>query len=88
MQHTSQAVGASAQQAVGHLELVHRDFNGNRLLNISAVVEMCGISRSQVYKRVADGTFPQPVKLSSTLNLWSFNELQQWVADLLARRSA
>lgn len=88
VQQPAQANGAAAQQAVGHLELVHRDFNGNRLLRIGAVVEMCGISRSQVYDLVAQGKFPRPVKYSQTLNLWSWLEIQAWIADLLARRAA
>ena len=56
----------------------------DRLLRISQVQEMTGLSRASVYKMVADGRLPPPVRLSSRCVRWRESELLETI-EALAR---
>jgi prophage regulatory protein len=47
---------------------------------INMVIAVVGLSRSEIYRRVAAGTFPQPRKYSggSTASFWVSDEIHQW----------
>ena len=47
----------------------------DRLLRISDVQEMTGLSRASVYKKVAEGLLPRPVRLSARCVRWRESEL-------------
>jgi len=38
-------------------------------------------SRATLWRRVKDGTFPQPVKLSERTTAWPTTEVRKWMAD-------
>ena len=54
----------------------------DRLLRIAEVQEMTGLSRASVYKMVADGRLPPPVRLSSRCVRWRESELQATIEAL------
>ena len=56
----------------------------DRLLRIADVQEMTGLSRASVYKMVADGRLPPPVRLSSRCVRWRESELEATI-DALPR---
>jgi prophage regulatory protein len=49
------------------------------ILRLPAVRARTGLSRSTVYLRVAEGTFPKPVSLGARAVGWIESEVQQWL---------
>jgi len=45
------------------------------------VVRICALSRSTIYRRIAEGRFPPPVHLGGRAAGWQSEALQQWIAD-------
>lgn len=61
------------------------------LLRLPAVKSRTGLSRSTIYKRIADGAFPKPVSLGPRAVGWLKTEIDDWVdsrIQLRARRDA
>lgn len=44
-------------------------------------------SRATLWRRVKDGTFPQPVKLSERTTAWPTAEVRKWMADPVGYRA-
>lgn len=55
-----------------------------RFLRLPAVKEITGLSRSSIYDRMKDGTFPTTVKLGGRAVGWIEDEVSQWAADRVA----
>ena len=49
------------------------------LLRASEVMELAGISRSGLYRAIAAGTFPRPVKLGVRRVVWRLSDVQRWL---------
>lgn len=47
-----------------------------------------GLSRSELYRRIAAGDFPQPVKLGERASAWNASEVDRWIAGRIAARDA
>jgi prophage regulatory protein len=45
------------------------------------VVNITALSRSTIYRRIAEGRFPAPVHLGGRASGWPSAALQQWVDD-------
>ncbi len=45
------------------------------------VMRITALSRSTVYRRVAEGRFPSPVHLGGRASAWPSAELQAWIDD-------
>lgn len=58
-----------------------------RLLRLPEVLERVALSKSTLYARVRDGSFPKPVHLG-TLSAWVESEIDGWIAAQLAARAA
>ena len=54
----------------------------DRLMRLEEVLEMSSISRSELYRQVADGRFPRPVKVGLRAVRWWQSEVEAWRADL------
>lgn len=52
---------------------------GPRLVRLAEVCHTVGLSRSTIYKRVADGSFPAPVRVSLRSVRWRDSELSAWI---------
>lgn len=52
------------------------------LLNIKTVMATTGLSRSTLYSKVKDGTFPAPIKLSKRCIRWHSEAIRKWVNAL------
>ncbi|MGO1073735.1 helix-turn-helix transcriptional regulator [Lysobacter sp. CA199] len=57
------------------------------LLRLPEVMRRTGLSRSEVYRRVAAETFPAPVKLGARASAWVAVEVGAWIADRIAARA-
>ena len=53
----------------------------DRIVRIRTVLERTGLSRSTVYRKVQEGTFPQSVKLGEHASGWRESDLNQWISD-------
>jgi prophage regulatory protein len=51
------------------------------ILRLPAVRLRTGLSRSTIYVRVADGSFPKPIRLSDRAIGWLESEVDTWLAD-------
>jgi prophage regulatory protein len=40
-----------------------------------------GLSRSTIYQRIKDGTFPRPISLGQKAVGWLENEIDAWIAE-------
>ncbi len=47
-----------------------------------------GLSRSEIYRRIAMGDFPAPVKLGQRASAWSKHEVDAWISQRIAQRDA
>lgn len=54
------------------------------LLQIITVGALTGLGRSTVYKRVADGQFPQPIKLGLRCTRWRAGDVTAWLKAQVA----
>ena len=52
----------------------------NFILRLPAVKQRTGLSRSTIYLRVAQGTFPAPVSLGARAVGWVESEVDEWLA--------
>lgn len=43
------------------------------------VIRITALSRSTIYRRVAEGRFPAPVHLGGRASAWQCNSLQLWI---------
>lgn len=54
------------------------------ILRLPAVRHATGLSRSTIYLRVAEGTFPRPVHLGGRSVGWLESEVEEWVERRIA----
>ncbi len=47
-------------------------------LRIQAVIRVTGLSRSTLYRLIADETFPRPVKLGPRAVAWRRSDIDAW----------
>lgn len=52
------------------------------LLRLADVCAMLAVSRSTIYKRVAEGTFPAPVRISERSVRWRNVDVDAWRASI------
>jgi prophage regulatory protein len=57
-----------------------------KLMKIAAVVEATGLSRSAIYDRMLEGTFPRPVKLGVKAVRWVETEIAAYNESWIAKR--
>jgi prophage regulatory protein len=58
-----------------------------RILRINAVLDRTGLTRSTLYRKVADGTFPRQVKLSARCAGWHESGVNAWLRDPMCYRA-
>ena len=50
------------------------------LLRLPQVRERVGLSRSTIYARVANGTFPAPIHIGGNAVAWVDSDVDDWIA--------
>ena len=53
----------------------------NRILRLPDVIVRSGLSRSTIYRKMAEGTFPAQIRSSSHSSGWRETEVDRWFAD-------
>lgn len=56
-------------------------FSGPKLLRIADVAERLSMSRGTIYRKIQEGTFPQPKKLGHSVR-WLATDTEAWIDDL------
>jgi prophage regulatory protein len=51
----------------------------DRILRIKAVLEMTGLTRSTLYRKIHDGTFPRPLRIAPRCAGWRESAVQEWM---------
>ncbi len=59
-----------------------------KVLRRPAVEAVTGLSRSTIYAMMAQGTFPQPIKLGARAVGWPESEIAAWLEARKAERDA
>ena len=53
------------------------------LLRLSSVEAKVGLKKSEIYRRIKLGTFPQPIKLGARAVAWPMDTVDAWVKALI-----
>ena len=48
------------------------------LARLPVVLKMTGLGRSMIYRWIADGSFPPPVRLGPRAVAWRWSDLDRW----------
>lgn len=54
----------------------------------SALLPLLGFSATTLWRRVKQGTFPQPIKLSVNVTAWRVEEVREWISSQGAAKAA
>ena len=57
------------------------------ILRRKQVEKRTGLSRSTIYLRIQEGTFPRPIKLGARAVGWLENEIEAWLAARMEIRN-
>jgi prophage regulatory protein len=52
-----------------------------RILRMRTVLDRTGLSRSTLYRKMRDGTFPNQVRISEHCCGWRESAINRWIAD-------
>ncbi len=55
-----------------------------RLLRRQDVQRLTGLSKSGLYKRMGEGTFPRPIKLGYRTAVWPEQAVHRWITERIA----
>ena len=73
---------------VGGSEVLDRNtpIREDRIIRLRTVLSRTGLSRSTIYRKIAEGTFPPQIKISINGSGWRESEIDRWIADPVAWR--
>lgn len=58
----------------------------DRIIRLKTVLARTGLSRSTLYRKIAEGTFPAQLKISTNGAGWHESAINHWIADPVAWR--
>jgi prophage regulatory protein len=53
----------------------------HKLLRLPQVKASTGLSKSSIYARISDGTFPKQIPLGPRLVVWVESDIQNWITE-------
>ncbi len=53
----------------------------DRIVRLNTVLSRTGLSRSTIYRKIAEGTFPPQVRISVHGAGWYESAINRWIAD-------
>ncbi|MGA9794057.1 MAG: AlpA family phage regulatory protein [Rhizomicrobium sp.] len=59
-----------------------------KILRMRTVLDRTGLSRSTIYRKMREGTFPRQVEISEHSRGWRESTIHRWMADPAAYREA
>jgi prophage regulatory protein len=60
--------------------------NPDRIIRLKTVLDRTGLSRTTLYRKMADGTFPDKVRISIHGAGWYESSVNRWIANPAAYR--
>ena len=58
------------------------------ILRLKKVKDRTGLSRSTIYLRIQEGTFPRPINLGARAVGWIEHEIEAWLTSCLESRDS
>jgi len=58
----------------------------DRIVRLNTVLARTGLSRSTIYRKIAEGTFPAQLRISVNGAGWRESDINRWVANPVAWR--
>lgn len=58
----------------------------DRIVRLRTVLDRTGLSRSTVYRKIAEGTFPRQVRISVHGAGWRESAINRWISDPVGYR--
>jgi len=52
-----------------------------RIIRLPQVKSFTGLSRSTIYRRMDDGTFPKSISIGGRLQGWLESDIQGWITE-------
>ena len=59
----------------------------DRIVRMKTVLSRTGLSRSTIYRKIAEGTFPPRIKISVNGAGWRESDIDRWIADPVGWRA-
>jgi prophage regulatory protein len=59
-----------------------------RFIRLPEVINRTGYRRTSIYEKIAEGTFPAPIKLGPRAVAWVSEEIEEWMDARVAERDA
>ena len=56
----------------------------HKLLRLPQVKQSTGLSKSTIYARIAEGTFPKQIPLGPRLVVWVESDIQKWITEQIS----
>jgi prophage regulatory protein len=53
----------------------------DRILRLKTVLERTGLSRSTMYRKMQNGTFPQNIRISTRCTGWRESAVNEWLRN-------
>jgi len=59
--------------------------SNNQLLRITEVSKKTTLAKSTIWLKIAQGTFPKPIKLSPAISVWKECTIDSWIDSHLSK---
>ncbi len=59
----------------------------DRIVRLKTVLARTGLSRSTIYRKIAEGTFPAQLRISTNGAGWHESEINRWIANPVGWRA-
>jgi prophage regulatory protein len=53
----------------------------DRIIRLKTILTRTGLSRSTIYRKIAEGTFPAQIRISLNGAGWRESDIDRWIAD-------
>ena len=53
----------------------------DHIVRLKTVLARTGLSRSTIYRKIAEGTFPPQLRISTNGAGWHESDIDRWIAD-------
>ena len=58
----------------------------DRIIRLKTVLSRTGLSRSTIYRKITEGTFPAQIRISVNGAGWRESDINRWIADPVSWR--
>lgn len=62
-------------------EIATTDINPDRILRLNTVLDRTGLSRSTLYRKIQQGTFPAQVRIATRCTGWRESAVRDWMSN-------